>query len=97
MKTYITILILLFCVQIEFANAQQNLPIGEVKNISNQNIEGTYQIQVINSRDQPYIPANLTQLVLNNRHATDVVKQMIGLNYTSFKRCVELYIPTLND
>jgi hypothetical protein len=34
-------------------------------------ITGTYQIQVIESRNKPYIPGNLTELVLNNRHATE--------------------------
>ena len=41
-------------------------------------IDGTYQIQVINSRNKPYIPYNLNQLVLENRDATVVKYVTIG-------------------
>ena len=41
-------------------------------------IEGTYQIQVINSRSQPYIPANIAQLVINNRNSTLVTYVNLG-------------------
>jgi hypothetical protein len=42
------------------------------------NIEGTYQIQVVNSRNHPYIPYNLNQLVLDNRDATQVKYVTLG-------------------
>lgn len=78
MKTYISILILFFCIQVNFVFAQQNLVKEKLVNTTIQNIEGTYQIQVINIRDQPYIPANLTQLVIDNRHTTDIVYVNLG-------------------
>ncbi len=40
---------------------------------TSENIEGTYQIQVINSRNQPLIPVNLKELVLKNRDATKII------------------------
>ena len=30
-------------------------------------LNGTYQIEVINSRNKPYLPENLSQLIENNR------------------------------
>jgi hypothetical protein len=41
-------------------------------------IEGTYQLQVINSRANPFIPGNLEELVLNNRNATKTVYLSLG-------------------
>ena len=41
-------------------------------------IDGTYQIQVVNSRNKPYIPSNLNQLVLDNRDATQVKYVTLG-------------------
>lgn len=77
MKISISTLILLFCLQVKFVSAQHNLP-NKVINTTTKNIEGTYQIQVINTRDQPCIPGNLIQLVIDNRHATDIVFVNLG-------------------
>lgn len=44
----------------------------------NSEIEGTYQIQVINSRNQPSIPGNIDELILQNRHATEAVYVQLG-------------------
>ena len=35
-------------------------------------LEGTYQIQVIDSREQPTIPLTLMEIIELNRHATEV-------------------------
>ncbi len=78
MKRASIILILFICIQTKFVFSQQNLPNGNQVNMAIQNIEGTYQIQVINTRDQPCIPANLNQLVIDNRHATDIVYLNLG-------------------
>jgi len=41
-------------------------------------IDGTYQIQVINSRSQPLMPVNLNKIVLENRDATKVKYVPLG-------------------
>ncbi len=41
-------------------------------------IDGTYQIQMINTRNKPNIPGNLNQLVLENRDATQVKYISLG-------------------
>ncbi len=40
--------------------------------------EGTWQIQVVNSRSQPFIPGNINELVAENRHASEVVYVQLG-------------------
>lgn len=47
---------------------------------SSVNIEGTYQIQVINTRNQPYIPSNLKEMVLEKRDATKTIYVSLGTN-----------------
>lgn len=41
-------------------------------------IVGTWQIQVINSRNQPYIPGNIIELVTENRKADEVMYMQLG-------------------
>ncbi len=41
-------------------------------------VEGTYQIQVVNSRNQPNIPGNIKQLVLENRATNEVKYVTLG-------------------
>lgn len=74
MKKIITTCVL-FLLLIGITNAQTgNNPSKKTES----SIEGTYQIQVVNSRDQPYIPTNLKQLVLDNRDAKDVKYVTLG-------------------
>lgn len=35
--------------------------------------DGTWQIQVVNSRNQPYIPGNIDEIVRENRKQSEVV------------------------
>lgn len=59
------ILIQLTILLISFSsNGQSN-----TKNILPENltVEGTYQIQVINTRDHPFIPSNIEEIVIKNR------------------------------
>jgi ABC-type Fe3+-hydroxamate transport system substrate-binding protein len=44
------------------------------KNVALENVivVGTYQIQVINSRDEPFIPSNIEEIVISNRKKEDV-------------------------
>jgi len=53
----------------------QNTELIKQQNIS---AEGTYQLQVINSRNQPFIPANINELVAEKRNATEVVYVQLG-------------------
>ena len=41
-------------------------------------IDGTYQLQMIRSRNQPYFPANLDKIVTDNRDATQVKYVSLG-------------------
>lgn len=43
-----------------------------------QSIEGTYQVQVLNSRMQPNIPANLNQIILKHRDENQVKFIQLG-------------------
>jgi hypothetical protein len=52
---------------------------SERTSVANKNtIEGTYQIQVINTRDNPFIPGNLEELVLKNRDADKRIFIQLG-------------------
>ena len=44
----------------------------------NSSAEGTWQIQVLNSRNQAFIPGNINELVAENRHASEVVYVQLG-------------------
>ncbi len=44
----------------------------------NSTAEGTWQIQVINSRNQPFIPGNIDQMIAENRHASETVYVQLG-------------------
>lgn len=52
-----------------------------------QSIEGTYQVQVVNSRNQPNVPGNLEQIVREKRHNTEDLYITIGTD-------VRLFIPS---
>ncbi len=41
-------------------------------------IDGTYQLQMIHSRNQPYFPTNLDKIVTDNRDATFVKYVSLG-------------------
>lgn len=41
-------------------------------------IQGTYQIQVINSRNEPFIPANIEEIVKKNRKKDQIVYYKIA-------------------
>lgn len=43
-------------------------------------VRGTYQIELINTRSQPYIPQNLEQIVIDNRHETKISYVQLGTN-----------------
>lgn len=49
-------------------------------------LEGTYQLQIINSRDKTELPLYLMDTIQMKRHATDVV-------YHKYKSNVRLMIP----
>lgn len=70
------ILFFLFLAGLSFAKAQNT--IDNSKPQSSVNIEGTYQIEVINTRSQPFIPGNLKQLVIENRNATKIIYLTLG-------------------
>jgi hypothetical protein len=36
-------------------------------------VSGTYQIQVVNNRNQPFIPANINQIVIEHRKQNETV------------------------
>ncbi len=74
MKKIITLCVL-FLLSIGITIAQTD---NRIVQKSEPAVEGTYQIQVVNSRDQPYIPTNLKQLVLENRDAKDVKYVTLG-------------------
>ncbi len=44
----------------------------------NSTAEGSWQIQVINSRNQPFIPGNINELVAEKRHASETVYVQLG-------------------
>ncbi len=71
--------IILACVvSVFFVGVSISQTTAEPAKLTAASIEGTYQIQVVNSRNQPYIPANLNQLVLDNRDATEVKYVTLG-------------------
>lgn len=53
----------------------QNTGTGSQQNSSS---EGTWQIQVVNSRNQPFIPGNIDEIVADKRHASEVVYVQLG-------------------
>ncbi|MES2544652.1 MAG: hypothetical protein V4548_07195 [Bacteroidota bacterium] len=42
------------------------------------NIEGTYQFEMINTRNQPYIPGNLKEIILEKRDPNKIVYVQLG-------------------
>lgn len=76
------ILIVFFCIISCFAIAQQE-PSKEKKselNSQQKKLEGTYQIQVINSRNNPFIPANIDEIVTSNRKEDVITYYKISEN-----------------
>jgi len=76
------ILIVFFCLISCFAFAQQE-PSKEKKselNSQHKKLEGTYQIQVINSRNNPFIPANIDEIVTSNRKQDVITYYKISEN-----------------
>lgn len=47
------------------------ISVANAQEISRPNVEGTYQLQVINMRARPNIPASIDSIVLKHRHPTD--------------------------
>lgn len=82
MKPYITLLILFFCVQAKLVLAQQNLSKEKVKELSelSKRIEGTYQVQIINSRELAAIELQLMEIIENKRVENDTVYYQIKPN-----------------
>lgn len=74
MKKTIT-LFFLFIFGIAFAKAQT---VSDTVKNHCYTIDGTYQIQLINSRSQPLIPANLNKIILDNRDATEIKYVKLG-------------------
>lgn len=60
MKKFATIFLLLFSCLSSFGQTETNI-------LQQTKIEGTYQIQVINTRDNPFIPQNIETIVIENR------------------------------
>jgi hypothetical protein len=44
----------------------------------NSSAEGTWQIQVVSSRNQPFIPGNIAELVAEKRDASETVYVQLG-------------------
>jgi PIN domain nuclease of toxin-antitoxin system len=55
--------------------------------------EGTYQIQIINSRNKPNIPANIDELVIKNRQANEIKYLSLGTEV----RLMILPLSTINS
>ncbi len=53
----------------------QNTGAGSPQNYS---AEGTWQIEVVNSRNQPFIPGDIDEIVAEKRHASEVVYVQLG-------------------
>lgn len=75
MKPYITILFLFFCVQSKFLFAQQNLSKEKVEALNelSKKIEGTYQVQIINSRELAAFELQLMEIIENKREENDTI------------------------
>ncbi len=71
------ILLLLIFIFAGFTVKAQDIA-DKSKTDSSINIEGTYQIEVINTRSQPYIPGNLKEMVLEKRDATKIIYVQLG-------------------
>lgn len=76
-KLYLSIPMLVFLCSAVYAQTNTK-DVQTQNNVIDTSFTGTYQIQLINTRDQPYIPGNLKELVLNNRHATKQVTISLG-------------------
>ena len=68
------ILFLFFFLGLCAASAQNS----ESTTTQNFSTEGTWQVQVVNSRSQPFIPGNIQEVVAENRHATETVYVQLG-------------------
>lgn len=70
----LSVLFLFFFSGLCVASAQNSQLTAQSNNTS----DGTWQVQVINSRSQPFIPGNIHSLVAENRHATETVYVQLG-------------------
>ncbi|OFY86867.1 MAG: hypothetical protein A3F72_00455 [Bacteroidetes bacterium RIFCSPLOWO2_12_FULL_35_15] len=82
MKPYIILLILFFCVQAKLVLAQQSLPKEKVKELNelSKRIEGTYQVQIINSRELAAIELQFFEIIENKRVENDTIYYSIKPN-----------------
>ncbi|MFZ5554079.1 MAG: hypothetical protein ACOZCO_13265 [Bacteroidota bacterium] len=80
-KIYLTLLVLclLFAGKNTFAqnSNQEHSSSGET---ITDTYDGTWQIQVVNSRNQPYIPGNINEIVREKRKKTEVVYIWLDAN-----------------
>jgi len=62
------------------ATAQSGSPqLTQAENLlKEKEIEGTYQIQVINSRANPFIPGNLKEIIQKNRSQSETIYVSLG-------------------
>jgi len=76
MKSIMSSTLLAFCLFFigKTAFSQNNSTTGSTDLHSQADLyDGTWQIQVVNSRNQPYIPGNIDEIVRENRKKNEVV------------------------
>lgn len=75
MKKVLILFVMLFA--LSSGNAQAKKEVPQVQS-SIDKVEGTYQIQVVNSRNKPYVPSDIEGLVVKNRQANEVKYLSLG-------------------
>jgi len=80
MKT--SFFIIIFCGFINFGFAQQDLSKEKAEQLNSlgKKIEGTYQVQIINSREMASIPLQLMQTIEDTRDQTDTTYYWLKSN-----------------
>lgn len=70
----------LFILFLFFVSGLSGLSAQNSGTVSQQNssAEGTWQIEVVNSRNQPFIPGNINEIVAEKRHTSETVYVQLG-------------------
>ncbi len=78
----ILLLTIILSLQIKYVSAQQSLSKEKVEELTalSKKIEGTYQVQIINSREMASIPIELMQIIEDKRQDIDTVYFPIKTN-----------------
>ncbi len=83
MNNYKKIIASFFLITIgSYSFAQSNMSKEDIKKYEDMtaSVEGTYQIQVLNTRDQPFIPFNIGEIVINNRKQDEIFYYQLSDN-----------------